>query len=409
MKKLLSIPVLIAFFALFSCEKDNDTNLATVAIPVTQSVADFRASVKIQAPRNIQESGKIYAWQDYIFINDKNEGVHIIDNTDPFNPRNIKFLKIPRNMDIAIKDEKLYADNGMDLVVFDISDINNITESARVQDVFPNYYNLAPEGASYVDFQNFNPTQEVIVGYIMETRKIEQAQVQPDGQWLESASDGGGNLGTGGSMARFSIKNDYLYVADEAKLSAFDISNPASPNLVSSEYAGWNIETLFNYEDHLYLGSDRGMYIYSIENPASPQSVSYLEHVQGCDPVVVKDNYAYVTIRGGNACGQNFNQLDVVDISDKQNPFIEKTYEMSNPYGLGVKDNWLFICDGDAGLKVYDIENTPDLRLIDQFSNISTYDVIPLEDKLLMVGDNILYQYSYKGNEISLISSFALN
>ena len=409
MKKLLSIPVLIAFFALFSCEKDNDTNLATVAIPVTQSVADFRASVKIQAPRNIQESGKIYAWQDYIFINDKNEGVHIIDNTDPFNPRNIKFLKIPRNMDIAIKDEKLYADNGMDLVVFDISDINNITESARVQDVFPNYYNLAPEGASYVDFQNFNPTQEVIVGYIMETRKIEQAQVQPDGQWLESASDGGGNLGTGGSMARFSIKNDYLYVADEAKLSAFDISNPASPNLVSSEYAGWNIETLFSYEDHLYLGSDRGMYIYSIENPASPHSVSYLEHVQGCDPVVVKDNYAYVTIRGGNACGQNFNQLDVVDISDKQNPFIEKTYEMSNPYGLGVKDNWLFICDGDAGLKVYDIENTPDLRLIDQFSNISTYDVIPLEDKLLMVGDNILYQYSYKGNEISLISSFALN
>ncbi len=409
MKKLLSIPVLIFFFALFSCEKDNDTNLANVAVPVTQSVADFRASVKIQAPRNIQESGKIYAWQDYIFINDKNEGVHIIDNTDPFNPQNIKFLKIPRNMDIAIKDEKLYADNGMDLVVFDISDINNITESARVQDVFPNYYNMAPEGATYVDFQNFNPSEEVIVGYVMETRKIEQAQVQPDGQWFESASDGGGNLGTGGSMARFSIKNDYLYVADEAKLSAFDISNPASPNLVSSEYAGWNIETLFNYEDHLYLGSDRGMYIYSIENPASPQSVSYLEHVQGCDPVVVKDNYAYVTIRGGNACGQNFNQLDVVDISDKQNPFIEKTYEMNNPYGLGIKDNWLFICDGGAGLKVYDIENTPDLRLIDQFSNISTYDVIPLEDKLLMVGDNILYQYSYKGDEISLISSFALN
>lgn len=408
MKKLLILPVLIAFASLISCEDDTDAQLSTVAVPVTQSVADFRASVKIQEPRDIGESGKIYAWRDYIFVNDKNEGVHIIDNTDPFNPEKIKFLKIPRNMDIAIKDEKLYADNGMDLVVFDISDIDNITELARVENVFPNYYAIAPQGASYVDLENFDPQQEVIVGYVMETRKIEYAVDNWERFETASVADGG-NTGTGGSMARFSIKNDYLYVADEAKLSAFDISNPSAPNLVSSEYAGWNIETLFNYGDHLYLGSDRGMYIYSIEDPAAPQEVSYLQHVLGCDPVVVKDDYAYVTIRGGNFCGQNFNQLDVVNIADKTNPFIEKTYQMNHPYGLGVKDDWLFVCDGDAGLKVYDIQDTPDLRLIDQFSNISTYDVIPLEDRLLMVGENILHQYSYKGNEISLISSFALN
>ena len=408
MKKLFFLSLFFASTFLISCDNEPDSELSTVAVPVTQSIADFRASVKIQEPRNIQESGKIYAWKDYIFINDKNEGVHIIDNTDPFNPENIKFLKIPRNMDIAIKDEKLYADSGMDLVVFDISDINNIKESTRLKDVFPNYYGVAPQGANYVDFENFDSAEQVIVGYVMETRKIEY--IEPRIDFFETANDaGGGNTGTGGSMARFGIKDNYLYVADESKLSAFDISNPSSPNLVSSEYAGWNIETLFSYEDHLYLGSDRGLYIYSIENPSAPQQVSYLEHVRGCDPVVVKDNYAYVTIRGGNACGQNFNQLDVVNISDKQNPFIEKTYEMSNPYGLGVRNDWLFVCDGGDGLKVYDIKNTPDLRLIDHFSDISTYDVIPLEDKLLMVGENTLFQYSYKGDEINLISTYALN
>ncbi|MCG9970460.1 LVIVD repeat-containing protein [Christiangramia crocea] len=408
MKKLLFLPLFFALSILTSCSDEEDPQLSTVAVPVTQSVADFRASVKIQEPRIIAESGKIYAWRDYIFVNDKNEGVHIIDNTDPFNPENIKFLKIPRNMDIAIKDEKLYADNGMDLVVFDISDINQIKEIARVKDVFPNYYTVAPEGAHYVDFENFDPARQVIVGYVLETRKIEYAQ--PDWGRFEMATDAGrGNAGTGGSMARFSIKDNYLYVADESKLSAFDISNPSATNRVSALQVGWNIETIFNYEDHLYLGSDRGMYIYSIEDPSSPQQISYLQHVLGCDPVVVKEDYAYVTIRGGNLCGQNFNQLDVVNISDKTNPFIEKTYQMNNPYGLGVKDDWLFVCDGDAGLKVYDIQDTPDLRLIDQFSNVSTYDVIPLEDKLLMVGENILYQYSYKGNEISLISSFALD
>ncbi|SDS25152.1 hypothetical protein [Gramella sp. MAR_2010_147] len=409
MNRLLNFPLLLVFLVFISCDEEENSNLSNVAVPVTQSIADFRASIKVQAPKTIKESGKIYAWNDYIFINDKNEGVHIIDNTDPFNPQNIKFLKIPRNMDIAIKDEKLYADNGMDLVVFDISNINKISEVGRVQDVFPNYYATAPEGVNYVDFESFDPSKEVIVGYVIETRRIEHAETRGDGPFFESAADGGGNSGTGGSMARFSLNDDHLYVADESSLSTFDISTPSSPDLLKNEYVGWQVETIFNYENHLYLGSSTGMYIYTIEDPANPQQKSFLQHVRGCDPVVVKDNYAYVTIRGGNACGQNMNQLDVVDVSDKSNPKLVNSYEMTNPYGLGVKDNWLFVCDGNAGLKIFGIEETPNLKYIDQFSNINTYDVIPLDERLLMVGDNILYQYSYKGNEINLISSFTLN
>ncbi|MBT8294908.1 MAG: hypothetical protein KJO51_00660 [Gramella sp.] len=410
MKKLIYTPLVLILFLAISCSDtdDKDTGLVTVAVPVTQSIADFRASVKVEEPRNIKESGKIYAWKDYIIINDQNKGVHIIDNSDPYNPSNIIFLNIPRNMDIAIKDQKLYADNGMDLVVFDISDINNIKETGRLKDVFPTYFETAPAGAMFVDFENFNQQEEVIIGYVLETRKITFATDEMLS--FESANaDSGGRTGTGGSMARFSIEENYLYVADRSSLSVFDISNPSSPNRLSNEYAGWQIETIFNYDDHLYLGSATGMYIYTIEDPAAPQQISFLQHVQGCDPVVVKDDYAYVTIRGGNECGQNFNQLDVVDISDKQHPEIVRTYEMNNPYGLGVKDDWLFVCDGNDGLKVFDIKDTPDLEQISHFSDINTYDVIPLDDKLLMVGNNTLYQYSYKGEEINLLSTFSLN
>ncbi len=409
MKRLLLLPIILMLFFGIACSEDPESHLVTVAVPVTQSIANFRASVKIQEPRIIKESGKIYAWKDFIFINDKNEGVHIIDNTDPYNPTNIKFLNIPRNMDIAIKDDRLYADNGMDLVVFDLRDINNIREISRVQDVFPTYYENAPAGVSYVDFENFNSNEEVIIGYVIETRKIEQVNIVDDWVTLDNSSAEGGRTGTGGSMARFSIKENYLYVADQMSLSVFDISNPSNTNLLGSEYAGWQIETIFNYEDHLYLGSATGMYIYSLENPASPTQVSFLQHVLGCDPVVVKENFAYVTIRGGNECGQNFNQLDVVDISDKQNPKIASTYEMNNPYGLGVKDDWLFVCDGNDGLKIFDIKNTPNLEQIGHFTDINTYDVIPLDEKLLMVGNNTLYQYSYKGDEISLLSTYSLN
>ena len=413
MKRILLLPLFFLLLFSTSCEKEDETDLSIVAVPVTVSLAEFRASVEIQEPKSIKESGKIYSWKDYIFINDKNDGIHIIDNTDPFNPTNIKFLKIPRNMDIAIRDEKLYADNGMDLVVFDISDINSISEVGRLENVFPNYYTVAPEGVSFVDFENFDHQTQVIVGYYTESRKIEYSGMMLEGEGFfsegSSNSDAGGRTGTGGSMARFSIKDNFLYVADRSNLSVFDISNPDNPDRISNEHAGWQIETIFNYEDHLYLGSATGMYIYSIENPSAPQQVSFLRHVLGCDPVVVKENYAYVTIRGGNTCQQNFNQLDIVDISDKSNPVIVNTYEMNNPFGLGIKDNWLFVCDGNAGLKVFDIENTPDLNLLDQFSNINTYDVIPLNDKLLMIGDNTLSQYSYKGNEINLISTFDIN
>lgn len=409
MKRLLLFPLLFIFLCFISCEEDQDPNLTNVAVPVTQSIADFRASVKVQEPKTIKESGKIYAWKDYIFINDKNEGVHVIDNTDPFNPQNIKFIKIPRNMDIAIKDEKLYADNGMDLVVFDISNINKISEIGRVQDVFPNYYATAPQGVGYVDLENFDSSEEVIIGYLIETRKIEYARDDMGMPEFSNADSGGGNTGTGGSMARFSLNGNYLYVAGESSLSAFDISVPAAPTRLSNEYVGWQVETIFNYEDHLYLGSSTGMYIYNIEDPANPTKLSFLQHVRGCDPVVVKDNYAYVTIRGGNACGQDLNQLEIVDITDKANPEVVNSYGMVNPYGLGIKDNWLFVCDGTAGLKIFGIEDTPNLEYIDQFSNINTYDVIPLDDRLLMVGDNTLYQYSYKGDEINLISTFILN
>ena len=37
--------------------------------------------------------------------------VHMYDNSDPSNPVNIGYIAIPGNVDIAIKDGHMYADN----------------------------------------------------------------------------------------------------------------------------------------------------------------------------------------------------------------------------------------------------------------------------------------------------------
>jgi len=405
--------MLLALMALFtSCEKDDaEGEFYNVAVPIVKPIEEFRAMVKISEPRAIREAGKIYTYGDYVFINDNQKGVHIIDNTDHRNPVKIKFLEIPQNTDIAVKDNMLFANSAMDLVVFDISDMNNIKEEERMKNVFPNHNSRIPANASFVDSDNFNPETEVVVGYLMETRKIEMANesIWNDALFENSGANSAGGSGTGGSLARFNIQDDYLYIVDQYQLSVFDIEGLTNPELIKTEWVGIDIETIFYKENHLYLGSSRGMYIYSLEDPAAPQFKSMFSHILGCDPVVVKDDIAYVTIRGGNACGQEWSQLDVIDVADKSNPQLLKSYDMENPYGLGVKDDWLFVCDGTAGLKIYDTNDTPNLELIDHFQDINTYDVIPLEEVLLMVGDNTLFQYTYKGNEINLLSSFSLN
>jgi hypothetical protein len=152
------------------------------------------------------------------------------------------------------------------------------------------------------------------------------------------------------------------------------------------------------------------MFIHSIENPALPQYISEFTHWEGCDPVVVDGNYAYLTLRGGNDCGQEFSVLEVIDISNKYNPTLMAQHEMNNPYGLGFKGNNLFVCDGTSGLKVFDKSNPLDLQILATFTNVQAKDVIPLEDRLLMISDNALYQYEYEtDNSIVLVSTLILN
>jgi hypothetical protein len=84
---------------------------------------------------------------------------------------------------------------------------------------------------------------------------------------------------------------------------------------------------------------------------------------------------------------------------------------MTNPHGLGKDDNTLFICDGTAGLKVYDatIPTTISTTPIVTFNNIQATDVIPFNNKLLMIGEDGFYQYDYSNiQNITLLSKIAV-
>ena len=412
--KLKYFFVSLVFIGALSCDKNDDADyeFVQVATPQLMSKTAFRSSVEVIAPKTIEEPGKIYVYQDYIFVSDVHSGIHIIDNSDPKSPKAIKFIQIPGNEDISVKDNFLYADSATDLVIFDISDINNISIIEQLEDVFNVYNYDIPVEAEAVDYGKFDFDDDIIVGWTLTTerrKKVDNTMdiALDDGVVLSAGAES--TTGTGGSLARFQIVDNYLYTVGNYEMAIFNIQNLAEPVLSNTQYAGWNIETMFQAEGYLYLGSTNGMYIYNLVNPSSPEFVSDFTHWEGCDPVVVDGDYAYLTLRGGNLCGQLESVLEVIDISDKTNPTLAARYNLENPYGLGIKNNMLYVCDGTAGLKLFERETSEDLILVNSLKDIQAKDVIPLEKSLIMIGEKTLYQYEYIENNIGLISSYILN
>ena len=138
---LLLIMIMLAFLG-FGCEdKCEEFRSYVDYVPIYETTEELRSQVAFVEPTEINLPGKIYLLGQYLFINEVGNGIHVIDNEDPERPTPIGFINIPGNYDMAGKGQFLYADSYVDLVVFDVSDINNIREVNRVGGVFDNYYN----------------------------------------------------------------------------------------------------------------------------------------------------------------------------------------------------------------------------------------------------------------------------
>jgi hypothetical protein len=414
------LPLLFLILALNSC-MDQYSEVFTAYSPVYLSYEDLRESVKQTSFLPLENTGKIYFKDNYIFINEKQKGVHIINNTSPSNPVNVGFIEIPGNVDIAIKNNILYADSYVDLVAIDISDINNIEEVGREKDVFP--YTVPPTKDDNYRMAKVDEKKGVVIDW--EVKKIRQemeyyyypiiygAKAERDMSLYSTNAGGSGSsgstIGIGGSMARFGLYDNYLYAVDQSNLYMFDVKTDYKPKKIGSQGVGWAIETMFIYDKHMFFGTTTGMVVFSLEVPTVPNYIGQFWHQTSCDPVVVANGYAYITLRGGNRCGGSVNRLDVLQLSSNYtNNKLLASYPLNGPYGLGIDDETLFVCDGDAGLKIYDVADKLhiDDHKIAAFPGINTFDVIPVNGILFMIGEDGFYQYDYSNPKNIRLLSF---
>ena len=403
---LLSL-LLVSICLLSGCVRDTceQETTYTKLTPVFVNMNEVRAApIRLEEPRELEFPGKLYIYGDLLLINERNEGVHFINNSDPSAPDNFGFLEVGGNTDFVIRNNVLFLNQYTDLIGLDISNPQQIQLVNRTEDVTRALEtNRDGEIASFyhaavvTEILDCNARQRIDRwgGWgCWNCEFLAQSDVAFDANF---ASGDVSNIpsvgtGTGGSMARFTLFQDHLYTVDQTTLKAYTFSGD-QPSLGSETQLWWGIETIIPYGDHLFIGSQSGMFIFEASNPAEPTQVSVFQHARACDPVYVNGDRAYVTLRDGTPCDGFINQLDVVNISNIENPTLSKTFPMEHPHGLGILDETLYLCEGDFGLKAFDITDPLQLdkNQLMHLENFNAYDVIPLGGEvptLLVIGDD---------------------
>ena len=423
MKKIIQTPViiLILFFTgtlLNSCVKDTckSTNTYTIYTPVYETLDSLKQNIKNGKPENLENPGKIVILGKYIFCNEIEKGIHIIDNENPASPRNIAFINIPGNMDLALKGNTLYADSYTDLVTIDISNPTNVILKEYTENVFPFLY--------YQYGMNYTAASKIASWSKKDTTVSQNCGGGPilyynSGAYVTNslqnssvpAASASTPVGTGGSMARFAIVNNYLYTVDDYNLNIFDITNNNDPTFSNKVSVDYHVETIYPFDNKLFIGSNNGMFIYNIEStPGNPVKSGEFTHARACDPVIADGQFAFITLHSGTSCLGYNNQLDVVKLNNLVDASLVKIYNLTSPQGLSKDGNLLFICDGTDGLKIFDATDVSNLKQIKQFPNLETYDVIASNNIALVSAKDGLYQYDYSDtNNIHLISKIAIS
>jgi len=205
-----------------------------------------------------------------------------------------------------------------------------------------------------------------------------------------------GANGTGGSMAQFTVVDNFLYTVDYKSLKVFDVSISNSPVFLQSVDLGVGIETVYPQDNYLFIGTSNGIRIVDISEPSHPTITAEFDHLTSCDPIVARENVAAATLRGGTACGGNLNSLDILDLSDINNPNLRASLELVNPYGLGFADNTtdlVYVCDGYNGFKAFNISSVDNPVEVMHMNGIEALDVISQEDHLIVLTRSSVIQY----------------
>ena len=165
MKKIFY--VLPLSLLLCACPPDDNSPQYSSYEPLVMKRADFENTIQFQQAHSLQNIAKMYTFGDMIFITERYQGVHLIDNSDPKNPVNKGFIRVLGCVDVAYKSSTLYVSSATDLVAIDVTDYQKPKEIGRQRNIFPQLKD--PDDLQVGDGRTF-PENSVIIDWIKTTK-----------------------------------------------------------------------------------------------------------------------------------------------------------------------------------------------------------------------------------------------
>lgn len=402
-----------------SCNKTNGEITMTYnkASAVYANLDEIRQMPLVSPVRSINDPGKIYIGDHFILIGEKEEGIHVFDNTNPNAPVAIGFLQLPMTREFYVDGNYIYAEGHYDFLKVDLTDMYNPTLVSRVEYAFGEPH-MNDNGDEIIGFTYDVVTETFELGSPEAQALEESTELYYDYQdnLIPVASVPSSFVGAGGdvkgTLNKITTMNDYAYVVGHSDIFVFTTSgqNLDFVNRITTESS--DIETIYPYEDYLFLGTQSSMELLSTSNPENPSHVSVYWHPTSCDPVLPNGEVAYLTLRSADnsGCAGDDNTLEVIDMSNETEPTVLNSVVLDAPYGMGIDGNYLWVGQGNYGLSLFNNTDPSSPQLIKTFAGVNAYDVIPnpyVPNAIYITGNHgmELYNVDYSNHTISLATT----
>ena len=160
-------------------------------------------------------------------------------------------------------------------------------------------------------------------------------------------------------------------------LELWDVQDPTNPQRLwatqPNEIYGANDVVI--HENLLFAqGFEGPLLIYDISNPASPQLLKELyPPYDGSDDILLYGNYLFLA---------NTSDIHVIDVSDPANAYIVTSWNDPNAVnpiiiGLARRGNYLYALNGNEGLYILDISNPTQPQVVRHLTRYLEIDLVP--------------------------------
>lgn len=213
---------------------------------------------------------------------------------------------------------------------------------------------------------------------------------------------------SGSSNDRFTIVGNNLCIASNSTLKIYNIQNASTPMQLTDFGIGTNVLSVRSYKDSLLVeGDQNGLSLFTIAG-STLKDKGIFNASQYYDPFVYNSDYIYMLESKSYVANGNTHpdELSIFNPKSPASPVFNYRKNLYLPKDISMDSGSnIFVCD--SGLKVFDESVDTALNLKYHFK-IDANRITAFNDNLFIMGNKGLYQYTFSGNSIKLLSIIAI-